>query len=281
MSNKLNLYPFCDKWFEKGGTVWVFSDPHFDDPDLEIFRKNSPTSEQLIKIINKQCGKNDTLICLGDVCNIEWVKKLRAGYKVLIMGNHDTGINKYKRIVTKKKYVGHDKCPNCGGVVTYTGHGFNYFDEEAKRAWCRECISSVDPIKNYEGEDFDNHLFDEVYPGILTIREDIILSHEPFFYSPYHLNLYGHDHSGSELLNTMFKKYDCDLDSKDYIKAQLDSVKTFNLKGINCCIEWLGYRLINLGEIIKSGILKDIPDIHRETIDKASKNPIKRVKKDC
>ena len=278
MSNKLNLYPFCDKWLEKGGSIWIFSDPHFDDPDLELFRKNSPSSEQIAKFINSKCGKNDTLVCLGDVGNLDWVKRLKAGYKVLIMGNHDEGRTKFERIVTKKKYVGHDKCPNCGGLVVYDGPGFNYFNEEANRAWCRECICSVTPIKNYEGEDFDNHLFDEVYDGTLTIRRDIELSHEMCL-SRYHFNIHGHDHSNDEIQKLIFKKYDPDLPSKDYINAQIDVIKENNLKHMNCCIEWMGYQLLHLGNFIKSGILKDIPDIHRETIDKASENSVKKSTK--
>ena len=51
-----------------------------------------------IDSINKVCTKNDCLVILGDVGNIDCVKKLKAGYKVLIMGNHDTGASNYKRI---------------------------------------------------------------------------------------------------------------------------------------------------------------------------------------
>ena len=72
----------------------------------------------------------------------------------------------------------------------------------------------------------------------------------------------------------MFKTYDTDLDSSKYIDAQISTIKENNLKHMNCCIEWLGYKLLNLKQLIQSGVLKDIPDIHREAIDKQSANPI-------
>lgn len=277
--NKLNLYPFCDKWFEKGGSIWIFSDPHFNDPDSKYFNPNGPTAEEMIKKINSKCGKNDTLICLGDVGDLDCVKKLRAGYKVLVKGNHDEGKTKFQRIITHKKYIGHDFCPQCGKqTISYGGPSpsdsvFNYFDENSPRGWCRECVSSVFPIKNYEGETTDNKLFDEVYEGPLIIRKDIILSHEEIDFK-YAFNIHGHDHSGNKLLNTMFKRYDSDLYAEDYIQAQLNSIKEFNLKDMNCCFEWLGYNLLNLKDLINSGVLTNILDIHRDTID----NAIKRKK---
>ena len=54
------------------------------------------TPEEQVKIINSMVHKNDTLIHLGDVGNPEWISKLKAGHKVLIMGNHDQSIQKFK-----------------------------------------------------------------------------------------------------------------------------------------------------------------------------------------
>ena len=50
-------------------------------------------------MINSKCGKNDTLIILGDVGDLSYVPKLRARYKVLVMGNHDAGRTNYERKV--------------------------------------------------------------------------------------------------------------------------------------------------------------------------------------
>lgn len=59
------------------------------------------------------------------------------------------------------------------------------------------------------------------------------------------LYIHGHDHSGSE--------------------EYQDNCKHLNLAA-NVC----GYKPINLGEIIKSGILSDVENIHRMTINKGS-----------
>ena len=92
----------------------------------------------------------------------------------------------------------------------------------------------------YENE----YLFDEVYTGALTISKNIILSHEPIANDyPYALNIYGHDHS---------RVY--------YVE---------NGNGFNVCAENIDYTPISLKTIIESGALKDIPDIHRATIDRA------------
>ena len=84
---------------------------------------------------------------------------------------------------------------------------------------------------------------DEVYEGVLTISDKILLSHEPLD-DKYHLVVHGHDHSGWFV-----------------------GVEGWH---INCCAECIGYTPISLKEIITCGILKQIPSIHRDTIDNAT-----------
>ena len=60
---------------------------------------------------------------------------------------------------------------------------------------------------------------------------------------PWCLNIHGHDHSNIELYK--------------------DGCKHINLAA-NVC----GYTPINLGKIIKEGVLADVPSIHRMTIDR-------------
>lgn len=268
------LYPCFDKWFRPGGTVWFYSDPHFNDPESQFFRKSFPSTEKQIKLINSKVGRNDTLVILGDVHDIEPIKQLKAGYKVLILGNHDKGKSYYQRKVTKKKYIGRDKCAVCGSIVTYESDkgGFNYFDETAQTGWCSNvnCICSRPVIKNYEGIDSDNKLFDEVYDGCLMISDKLILSHEPVEFK-YAFNIHGHDHSFTydNIYKLMFQKFDCDLDSDKYLDAQLEIIKENKLNHLNLCCEWTGYLPVNIKQIFNSGILKNIPNIHRETIDGA------------
>ena len=90
------IYDAFQHWGKQ--TVWIYSDPHFSDEDLECGIKNRPSDEEQIANINSCAGRKDTLIILGDVGNIECVRKLRAAYKILIMGNHDSGATKYKEV---------------------------------------------------------------------------------------------------------------------------------------------------------------------------------------
>ena len=83
------LYRPFEHWYH-GGNIYFYSDPHFDDRDMEVFRSSCPSSEEQVAIINKVAHKNDTLVILGDIGNKEWLKKIKA-YKVLVLGNHDAG----------------------------------------------------------------------------------------------------------------------------------------------------------------------------------------------
>ena len=175
---------FNDKW-DNLQTAWIISDPHFADEDLRAGMPNRPSDDELVRIINSKVGRKDLLICLGDVGDIEFAKKLR-GYKVLICGNHDVGATNYEDV------------------------------------------------------------FDEIYTGPLMIGEKLILSHEPI-QVPWATNIHGHDHAGA-------KRKGC----------------------INACLDVTGYEPINMNQLLKSGIFKDIESIHRLTIDKATERKKKR-----
>lgn len=90
------LYDCFQHWGEKNA-VWVISDTHFGDKDIQKAFPNRPSDEELIKNINQKVGKTGTLLLLGDVGDIECAKQLK-GYKVLICGNHDSGATNYKEI---------------------------------------------------------------------------------------------------------------------------------------------------------------------------------------
>lgn len=158
MTNKIKLYPCFEKWKDYDNIV-ILSDTHFDDEDAKAYRGNI-SSEEIVKNINKTCGKKSVFICLGDVGNVEWVKKIK-GYKVLVMGNHDSGKSNYQRVCLIDMQYAH---------YSYDGV---------------ENLETIDAI--------DNHLFDEVYEGPLVINEKIILSHEPIDIKGM-LNIHGHIH---------------------------------------------------------------------------------------
>lgn len=217
MANKF-LYPCFDHWFKNGGTVYFYSDPHFNDDEMKYLRKNYIGDEEQIARINSKIGRNDTLVILGDVGDTEWVKKLR-GYKVLIMGNHDAGASNYRRIITQDE--------------TQTKFGQ---DNKSKRIFA------------YNSTTVDNHLFDEVYEGTLQISPKLILSHEPIDYR-YCFNIHGHDHSNWHKDDGMH---------------------------LNVCAEHIDYYPVSLKSIVMGGALKNVPDIHRETIDTATDNARKK-----
>lgn len=202
-----NLYDNFAHWFHNDrGTVYFYSDPHFNDDEMKSLRKNYIGDEEQIKRINSKIGKYDTLVILGDIGDIEWIRKIR-GYKVLILGNHDRGATTYKRDFLKIHTPDHAKLP----------------------------------IK------VDNRLFDEVYEGCLMISDKIILSHEPVDL-PYAFNIHGHVHGEYTGDNMHF----------------------------NVCAEHINYTPVCLKDILNSGYLKNVLNIHRECIDKAIERKQKR-----
>lgn len=82
----------CFKHWATQGTVWIYSDPHFNENE-----HYSISADEQVRRINSKVGKKDTLIILGDIGDIEYAKKLK-GYKILIAGNHDSGLSNYKGV---------------------------------------------------------------------------------------------------------------------------------------------------------------------------------------
>lgn len=191
-----SLYDVFKKWSIKG-SVYIISDPHFSDQGSFEFRaKNNKLPENvktvealdnfIISNINKVAHKNDCLIILGDVGNIECITKLKAGYKVLLLGNHDRGADYYKRI---------------SADLT------NLKADLAKTVELpKDLLMSKHEANNHVI--FDNRLFDEVYSGPLMISDKIILSHEPIIPCPdYLVNLCGHVHAKDHKFNVDNHQY--------------------------------------------------------------------------
>ena len=203
------------RWYRgRGNSIWIISDPHFSDEGMKYLRKDYIGDAEQVKKINSRVSRDDTLVILGDIGNVDFVKELH-GYKVLIMGNHDKGASNYTREV---KYI---------------------LDNE-------KGTHEID-LNLYRVE--DNHLFDEVYEGPLMINDRVILSHEPIPVPDYMFNIHGHDHS-------------------NWYKDE---------NSLNVCAEHINYIPVNLGSLIKEGLLKNVTDIHRETIDKAIKRKAKKI----
>ena len=234
---KIKLYPCFNKWLEFNN-IFLLSDPHFSDPEMIHLRKNYISDEEQVKRINAKAGKKDVLILLGDLGDISFVSKLRAGYKVLIKGNHDDkGDDFYKRVRNEIKCFSTEPT-----------------EVEAEIA---KCVSDVnlfnkvdEVIKKYTTVRVeDNHLFDEVYSGPVWIAEKILLSHEPIDI-PYAFNIHGHDHSN------WFS----------------------NEHHLNLCAEHIDYTPVSLLKLVKDGTFSKVDTIHRATIDRATERKLNKKK---
>ena len=232
------IYEMFQHWGREGA-VWIYSDPHFGDLDLEEGIGNRPSDEEQIKNINSRAGRKDTLIILGDVGDISKVRQLRAAHKVLVMGNHDAGATNYKRKIEIEIF----------DLEEYTREAAL---EEARKKypdWKLEIWQGYDiskPPFAYWVVRADNCLFDEVYEGALIVGEKLIFSHEPVSI-PWLFNIHGHDHAGQKR------------------EAHL-----------NVCSDVIGYKPINLNGLLKKGLAAKVQTIHRVTIDKATERKAKR-----
>ena len=79
------------------GSVFIISDTHFDDADCKYMDPAWITPDEHIVLMKKFVHRNDTLVHLGDVGNMEYLKNLPCR-KVLITGNHDRGASYYRSV---------------------------------------------------------------------------------------------------------------------------------------------------------------------------------------
>ena len=242
------LYKTFQDWSAKG-SVWVYSDPHFGDSDCKIMDPNWITPEEQVKKINDKVKKDDTLILLGDIGNLEYIKRIKAGYKILVSGNHDVGLTNYKKTVTHEikeifaECADEEKYETDVAIERKSFYKYLYEKYPYAKINIQERYEFHSPFHFFDAT-IDDNLFDEVYGGPLFIGEKILLSHEPIYNECWY-NIHGHRHSDDD---TNYK-------GKNYF---------------NCCANVIKYEPINLKDIIKSGVLKNIPTIHRKTIDIAS-----------
>jgi len=247
----INILYDCFKHWSKAGSVYIYSDPHFGDAEhFKLLKANNNVPEGIntveeldelqIKNINAVCHKCDTLICLGDVGNIELVKRLKAGYKVLLTGNHDRGADYYRRKEEfDTKRMDSDLFKDMDSEMILAN---GWFISDLKNSLVSRSLG-------------DNRLFDEVYTGPLMISDKVILSHEPIVPCPtYLVNLHGHTHD---------RPFIYTFDGRSYH---------------NFCAEALNYQPASLGDMIKHGLLSGVDDIHRVAVDRAINRKAKKTK---
>ncbi len=238
---KLKLYDEFNCW-QDGGVIWLYSDPHFNDPESKLMNPNWPEADEIVKNINAKVGKNDTLIILGDIGDESYVRKLKGAYKILIKGNHDKGSSNYER---KEDWIPLTK----EEAEQFRNDRKAFIEEQRKDPDFRE-IFTVDnaPLicEICESEfvkHVDNRMFDCVYDGPLFISSKILLSHEPI-QLPYGINIHGHVH-GAETRSIYW---------------------TDNSAMVNICSDVVDFEPIRLDEIVKKFKVKTI---HELIIEKA------------
>jgi calcineurin-like phosphoesterase family protein len=95
--------------------------------------------------------------------------------------------------------------------------------------------------------------FDEIYEGPLWIGPKILLSHEPVVCSP----RIGDLHAGEPIVMNLH--------------GHCHGVKFDLFVGYrNFCSDVIEYTPVSLGKLIKQGLLSEISDIHRHTIDRVT-----------
>ena len=239
------IYEIFQNEWEKCQGLFLISDTHFNDEELYIGTKKAirASAEDYIKLINSKCGKTSGLIHLGDVGDLNCISKLRASYKMLILGNHDVGHTIYQRKIHKK---------------IFDADKYNKQDiiEIMKNEYSNCHISISDICYDVQHAPFtyyiafaDNRLFDRVFQGPVMIGEKLILSHEPLE-CDWAFNIHGHIHSFTH---------------KD------------DARHMCICPDVTGnFEPINFNQLMKSGFMAKIQTIHRDVIDKATKRARKR-----
>lgn len=244
-----SLYDSYKRWSKTGG-VYLISDPHFEDSDTKLMNPNWIAPEDYLERINQMIHKPDTLICLGDCGDLTYFQRMKAGYKILIKGNHDDKGDYFYKRATKKEI---------------------YDADEITRAELMKKVKEENPnhlITIWESHEFhapfhrwnvkiDNNLFDEVYSGPLFIGEKLLLSHEPVNGLLFCLNIHGHCHNYHY----------------DYTDHQ-------GGRHLNIAADVVGYQPVELGKLIKCGAISGLPTIHRLTIEYAKENPIHNIMND-
>ena len=181
------VYSIFNNLWKDCQSCYIISDTHFKDHDLIHAYEDRPNDEELVKLINSKVGREDVLIHLGDVGDINYIHKLKGKIKILICGNHDQGASYYKRQIWKKKF---DK-------------------EKYSRQEALSIMKELYPNCSYL-----------VFTGPLMISSKLILSHEPIDCAGWAFNLHGHIHARSHKNDECH--YNVCADCHDYLPLNLN-----------------------------------------------------------
>lgn len=171
------VYDMFNEMWKDYQTVHIISDTHFAEEDLKRAFPARPSDDELVRRINAKVGKKDLLIIAGDCGNLEYVKKLR-GHKILIAGNHDCGMEKYKEvfdwvfsgalIIGEKLIISHEPINNVPWAFNLHGH-----NHTQKKNGLRHLNVCADVI-GYEPINLNQFLKSGPTANIYTIHRETI-----------------------------------------------------------------------------------------------------------
>lgn len=169
---------FLDRWKDYQ-TCWIISDSHFNEIDLEEAYSLRPNADEFVKLINSKVGRKDILICLGDCGDLECWKRIR-GYKVLIQGNHDDSIEKYREVfdevyegpvmLGEKLLLSHEPIAGINWAMNLHGHVHDFKAKSDKYHMNINC----DARQNYEPINFNALLKKGITAHITPLHRQII-----------------------------------------------------------------------------------------------------------
>ena len=173
------LYKIFQHW-SKTGSVYILSDLHFADNDCKLMDPNWISPEKQLEIINKMVFKSDTFICLGDVGSPGYAANIKAGHKVLLLGNHDkkkdyTGI--FDEIydgplfIAEKILLSHEPIYGLSFCLNIHGHDHNNIEKYAEG--CKH-INVAANICNYTPANLGKIIKDGVLSDINGIHRECI-----------------------------------------------------------------------------------------------------------
>ena len=172
---------FREKW-SNGRGCFLVSDTHFSDEDRHLMGYDI-TEEEQIAVLKKYVN-GQTLIHLGDVGNPEYLKELNC-YKVLIMGNHDERVGKFKDyfdeiytgplFIAEKLVLSHEPiCVEAGitrNPIAFNIHGHDhsgeYYNDDYHLNICQN-------VFGYEPLNLKEFIKDGILKSVKSIHREII-----------------------------------------------------------------------------------------------------------
>ena len=93
------LYEAFQHWSD-GGSVYLYSDPHFNDADCVYMDPNWMPPDEQVDVINYIVKRPDTFICLGDVGDPDYARQIKANRKILNAGKtKPERVEKFKKLL--------------------------------------------------------------------------------------------------------------------------------------------------------------------------------------